>query len=221
MKDKALAFLERNKPHHIDMIFPIQRATADIMYAEDDGVLMQELESGIFMLSATCIDKGKQLLDQLGRKECYCLHQKELADYLYAKYDFEKLMSIFQGVYLSLDELKHEAAPRAKIKQLDASYIDAVCQIYTTIGEDYTKGRVAKGDVYGGFIDGNLCGIIGQHEEGGIGMLEILPEYRRQGLGIELSIFMTNLILKRGQTPFVQIKEENHASMHLCNKLGY
>ena len=221
MKNTALEFLEQDKVLHMDMIFPIKRGTADIIYAGDNGVLLQELESEIFMLSATCMNKGKQLLDQLGHKGCYCLHQEGLAVYLQSKHPIERIMPVFQGVYLGSNKIQPDTPPRLKIKQLDSSYIDAVCQIYKTIGEDYTKGRVAKGAVYGGFIDGKLCGMIGQHEEGGIGMLEILPEYRRHGLGIELSIFMTNLILEQGQTPFVQMREENHASISLCNNLGY
>ena len=38
----------------------------------------------------------------------------------------------------------------------------------------------------GAFLDGVLAGLIGIHEEGSIGMLEVLPAYRRRGLGYAL-----------------------------------
>lgn len=38
----------------------------------------------------------------------------------------------------------------------------------------------------GAFLDGVLAGFIGIHEEGSIGMLEVLPAYRRRSLGYAL-----------------------------------
>ena len=45
-------------------------------------------------------------------------------------------------------------------------------------GRDYVAERLAAGAMTGAFLDGVLAGFIGIHEEGSIGMLEVLPAYR-------------------------------------------
>ena len=52
-------------------------------------------------------------------------------------------------------------------------------------------------------------------------MLEILPDYRRRGIGEALAIQATNRHLRLGLTPFSQIKAGNLASLAMQKKLGY
>lgn len=58
-------------------------------------------------------------------------------------------------------------------------------------------------------------------EEGSIGILEVLDEYRGRGFGSALEKFMVNRILEKGQTPFAQISVDNQVSMDLQRKLGF
>ena len=51
-------------------------------------------------------------------------------------------------------------------------------------------------------------------------MLEVLPAYRRRGLGELLQRAAINLALERGQIPFGQIIDGNEASLALQRKLG-
>lgn len=43
-KDKAIKYLRKNILLNIGMIEPIRRCTAEILYAEIDGVLIREME---------------------------------------------------------------------------------------------------------------------------------------------------------------------------------
>ena len=72
----------------------------------------------------------------------------------------------------------------------------------------------------GAFLDGVLAGFIGIHEEGSIGMLEVLPAYRRRGLGYALEAGAIRRALKEGTIPYCQVIEGNTASMELQKKLG-
>ena len=86
--------------------------------------------------------------------------------------------------------------------------------------EDYIKGRLRSGTMYGMFIDGKPAGFIGMHAEGSLGLLEILPEYRRCGLAFALESYAINRMLEKGWTPYGQILLGNAASTSLQQKLG-
>ena len=67
--------------------------------------------------------------------------------------------------------------------------------------------------MYGAYVEGKLAGFMSRHIEGSMGLLEVLPEYRRLGIGSSLEAYMTNLILDRGEMPFCQLITDNGKSL--------
>ena len=65
-----------------------------------------------------------------------------------------------------------------------------------------------------------FAGFIGKHEEGSIGMLTVLPEYRGQKIALALEAYMINRELEQGFTPYGQVREDNTASIKLQKKVG-
>lgn len=69
---------------------------------------------------------------------------------------------------------------------LDDIYSEYVYNNYSskdTVDVDYIKNRIKTNTMLGAFIDKKLVGFIGTHEEGSIGILEVLPQYRKRGIG--------------------------------------
>ena len=75
--------------------------------------------------------------------------------------------------------------------------------------------RAADRGIIGAFVEGRPAGFVGFHDEGSIGMLEVLPAYRRRGLGEILQRAAINLALERGRFPFGQVIDGNTASLEL------
>lgn len=69
-------------------------------------------------------------------------------------------------------------------------------------------------------MDGACAGFAGFHEEGSIGMLEVLPAWRRRGLGELLLRAGGKPALERGALPFAQVIEDNAPSLDLQQKAG-
>ncbi len=215
----ALAFLESNPLLHMGMIFPIMRGTAEILYAEGDGVLLRELASGAYMLSACDFEKGRELLRPLGRRELFCVHQGNISDWLAETYAFANRLACFQAVHTSGRRFAED--PAIEVRQLGVEYLDILYSYYHDyVGYDYLKRRLESGGIYGGFLGETLCGFVGTHEEGSIGILEVLDAYRGRGFGSALEKFMINRILEEGQIPFAQISVDNQTSINLQRKLG-
>ena len=220
-KDKALAYLEQNRLLHMDIIDPILRDSAEILYANADGVLCRELVSNTYMISCVSEDRGVELLGSLGRQELYCVHQRYLYDFLLQEYPDLDSFACYQSVY-EKHERPPKSSPRLEIRTLGSEAIDIVFKNYTAFADyEYIKARLANKALFGGYLEDQICGFIGTHEEGSIGMLEVLDGYKRQGFGSELLMFMTSRFLDSGQTPFGQIALDNEASKALNRKLGY
>ncbi len=79
--------------------------------------------------------------------------------------------------------------------------------------------------IFGAYIraeDGTeaFAGFIGKYEEGSVGMLTVLPEYRGQKIALALEAYMINRELEQGFTPYGQVCEDNTASIKLQQKVG-
>ena len=68
--------------------------------------------------------------------------------------------------------------------------------------------------------DGGIMGFAGFHEEGSMGMLVVLPEYRRQGVGERLERHLIRSAMLSGGIPYCNVFISNSASLSLQAKLG-
>lgn len=59
------------------------------------------------------------------------------------------------------------------------------------------------------------------HDEGSIGVLHVMENYRRQGLGRFVTKALTVQKLKNGQIPFMHIEKDNKASLAMAKSLGF
>jgi len=164
MEKKALEYLEKNSLFHMGMIFPIKRGSAEVIYADCDGVFIRDRASGAFMLSFDDLNKGIEFLNDIGRVDLLCVYQKELADYLQAKHSYAKCMENFQAVYMK-EELVEISCRDLEIKPLDRGYLEMVYEHYhDDVSYEYLKRRLEAGAIFGGFVEGELCGFAGTHE---------------------------------------------------------
>lgn len=53
-----------------------------------------------------------------------------------------------------------------------------------------------------------------------MGMLEILPSFRRRRYAAQLEAFLIAAALKEGRTPYCHVVDGNEASLHLQRKMG-
>ena len=219
---KALAYLSRDPLLHMSMIFPVRRETAEIRHADEDGVFMYETKSNAYMLSATDFERGRTWLDSVGRHPILCLHQCSFADYVAQRHGYETRLDCYQAVYQKKSLLPVGNEGSLGIHQLRLPAAKEVHSHYHDNADlDYIRERIAEGELYGGYCAGKLCGFIGTHSEGSLGLLYILPEFRRRGFARMLEGYMVNRALSLGLTPFAQITVGNEESLRLSRSLGF
>jgi len=86
---------------------------------------------------------------------------------------------------------------------------------------EYIRERIERGlssAIYG--LDGLVAWGITQ-DDGAIGFLHVLPEYRSRGYARDITLDLIKKIRKQGKLPFVHIEDKNDKSMGLALSIGF
>lgn len=224
----------RQKLLHIDMIELINRGRARIVYHDADEILLRDIVTGIYfhtrMSGVPQMEWKLPLkLAKDDRIECIVLHQREMVPLMETHFHLKEDMECLQGAYTRREKLPVRGlyGPDGRgedgfaIRTLTEEYIPFVAEHYSEIGtSEYVSERIRHGAVYGAFYDKKIVGFIANHEEGSIGMLYVLPEYRKRHVAMALETYCMNLAVERGEIPYGQVVLGNEASIRLQEKMG-
>ena len=86
---------------------------------------------------------------------------------------------------------------------------------YHLVEEDMLRLAVEREELFIARLGNVKAGFIGVHAEGCMGMLFVLPRFRRCGYGREMELFLTGEVMKRGWYPYGQVFVTNKASLAL------
>lgn len=216
MDEKALSYLNRDVLLNIDVLESLRRGDSEILAAEDDGVLARVKDGWLYFLSCDSADAAKRLIEGYDIHLCV-LHGCEHIDEIASAIGLGHGRECRQVAYL-----RNEPADEgdADIRVLTPDYAEFICEVYGHGRPEGIREQLTEGTVWGIFVDGEIAGFMGRHEEGSMGMLEILPEYRRRGLAHKLEAGYINAVRALGEVPYAQIYTDNEASFALQRKLG-
>lgn len=220
MISQALKTLEKDILQNIDIIEPIKRGIADVIYADDETVLINLPLAQCVLLYCENVEKGITILKEHHFESitAFRAQQREVLNFAKKKFNFTNEIVCYQISNLSRE---YADVPNIlEIKALDISVKDAIYSHYKVYTLDELDILLENKQIFGGFKDEKLIGFIGIHMEGSCGMLEIFPENRRKGYGTILEAYINNYVINKGWTPFGQVLEDNFKSLNLQQKLG-
>ncbi|MDW7649918.1 MAG: GNAT family N-acetyltransferase [Bacillota bacterium] len=116
--------------------------------------------------------------------------------------------------------------PRAELKtspllSQDASFIYEQLGYRDITTVEYITDRITRGESAALYERDRPVAWAATHDDGAMGLLYVLPEYRRRGYAKAVLVCLAEQIRRAGRIPFAQIEEENHRSLHLTAKLGF
>lgn len=218
LEEATLNYLGKNRILNIDMIEPIRLNTAEILYAANDGVMIRELRSKAYMLATDESSRSIELIKTLNNPQVFRVQHKEVCDYLCEHSTFNEIMECFQAVYDS--KFMIELSDRLNIRLLTINDFMVVKENYEPLSDDEITQHLINHDIYGGYYQDQIIGFIGTHFEGSIGLLHIMPEFRKMGFASQLESHLINLKLQENLVPYAQIEIHNQKSLALQIKLG-
>jgi len=219
--EKALNYLARKPLLNMDMLEGIRRGEAELLQVSELGVLLFHTACKTYMISTDREETAALMIASIPAADLIVAHQDFYVPQVRHKFTLSKMITVHQAAYPHGEPFPEPELPFA-ILPLDERHLDFVHHHYSHPAEkDYLLERLRSGVMLGAFTEGRLAGFIGMHTEGTIGMLEVLPEFRRRGIAEALEIRMINRCLAQGFTPFAQVAPDNTASLTLQRKLRF
>lgn len=218
-REHALAFLRRDPVYYANLLEVLRRGSAEHLTGTDRGVVLRDRGSGAWMFA---LEPGSEdLLDQIPDGAGLITgHTMGCLPLLAARLGLHEVKLVHSALWT-------RPAPPAppsfggELRLLGREWAPWAAEHYSGNfgGLPYMEGAVDRG-LLGAFVDGRCAGFVGFHDEGSIGLLEVLPEYRRRGIGAALERAAVRLALGRGQYAFGQVEAGNAASLSLQTRLG-
>lgn len=219
----SVRYLSRNVLKNIDMLEILHIASSETLVSDGSGVLLRN--GNLYLLS--CEANASLAFLPLLTKDLdgdpdrmIVLHGPELPERLLPDYGFSTVMDCRHAIYQKTDPVSYSLPNNTEIRRLDQTYLGFVHNHYHTVDDvAYLRERIDTG-MFGVFVEGRIAGFAGTHDERSMGLLEILPEYRRLGLAYALEAYIINDLLRCGRVPFCQVSIRNEPSLALQRKLG-
>lgn len=221
-KRQVVERLSRRKRRNIHMMELLERGLGEVLYAEGENVLLAG-PGKLYMADAGSLEEAERMLESgfgasgPARGWELCSLSPFVKEVLVQRWGGQVLMECVQACYTRREPLP---VRHRDIRVLGEEWLGELQKRYSLAGERYLRERLAKGEVFGAFLEGRLAGFIGLHEEGSMGMLWVDEDCRRQGIGASLEAWLINRLLERGETPYGQIEAGNLGSIRLQERLG-
>ena len=220
------AALARDRVLYLDLTEAVRRGDGRVVAALPHGALVsfhnykrdgQELGFTMFADDRETAERLLALLPPV--PDFITVHEALYLDLLRDRFGPADMRPCWQVGYL------HASPPPlpqlgAEVRRLDRSHLPAVLANYALTNEGYLSWLVERGELYGAFDGDVLMAFVGRHAEGSIGLLDVLPPYRRRRLATLLQSYMIALELSRGHVPYGQVFDGNEPSLALQRSLG-
>ena len=202
---------------YIDVIDMITTGSGDIeFFSPPSGIIVRHRCGTRFI--AVLGPEREELLRHIEPYGLYSVHDDETAAYMKEKLGYEGDTPCY---LLSWRGGRVDNEKPFSIKTLSSDCVPFVMEHYSTSSEDDIREAAESGKLYGAFSsDGSIMGFAGFHSEGSMGLLTVLPEYRRNGIGEALEIHLINTAIGEGRIPYCNVFVDNAPSLHLQDKLG-
>ena len=233
------AFLMKQKLLHIDMIELINRGRAILVAREEEKILLRDKDTGIVYYTGDSMAFLQNLSESVKKSiHKIVLHNRELAEEVCQLFGLQDILVCYQSVYTQREKMSVSGLYRPDgqptemglvIRPLTMEQCDVVKNTYELLedaaeddeyGFHYVEERIQSGCMYGAFVDDELAGYIGIHDDGSMGMLHVLEQYRGRKIAKALETYLINYGLELGQIPYGQVEEGNEISASLQKSLG-
>lgn len=204
-------------------IIEVKRNGGTVIYEDGEGILVKEPVSGIILAEASSQEVAKRLLHFMPPFEILAVHCVELKEALESKgYLCEQIC--WQCAYLKKKAPRYTLPDGYRMGKPNIQHIPQMIAMYKHSKPELATEKqfmlALERGMKAVFKGQELCGFIGTHEEHSMGLLEVLPQHQKQGIGYALECAMIEDIIDAGGIPYGQVIKGNQRSYQLQLKLG-
>lgn len=218
MNEEVIKYLNHDYLNHLDIIYAINHG-ASIIYFDNHGIIIKF--GDVHILSVKEPELAKQLLDNLDDCKMLAIHNDHNQEFIKEKFKFEPTIIAHQYGYLK-EYVTIIDNPKINIKEIGMEHYNFIKDNYSgSIDEEYLIKRIKANVFIGAFDNDKIVGCAGIHDEGSIGFVEVIEEYRRKKIASMLETYMINKLLKNNEIVYLQVEIDNIPSMKFHERLGF
>ncbi len=219
----ALEILNKDRIRNINLINFIKEYRIDVIYIEGASVLVKgKSDQAWTYISSESEAEMNALLKYLNEKDQhFAIIEDWMLPLIVKDRRLEWILSCVKLYFPDQAVLPENRVAVFELSTTDAQYIfeNSKYQQYTS--REYIIERIQKGIGLGIYKNKKLVAWILTHDDGAMGFLHVLPEYRGKGYAYEVTIAAIKRLRAREEIPFVHIEEDNQRSMNLSLKMGF
>ena len=219
----ALEILQKDKINNLSMIGFIENGYAREVQIEGGSVMAKGFSDQMWVyFSSNNDDELKELQKYLNKDDKHFGAVSDSVRKIIAK--DKKIDWQITALQLHLpDEVKLKKGKYGvhKLSASDAEYIINESKYKDILSVPYLEDRITRSFSAGIYQKGKLAAWGLTHDEGAIGSLNVLKEFRGKGMGSAIVASLVEQIRSAGKIPFAQVEERNIPALKLCKKLGF
>lgn len=219
----ALKILKKDRVRNSNILNFIKDYPIDRIHIEGDSVLVRgRSDQPWTYLSSESEKELEALLKYLDQKDQYFAIVEDWMLPLITKgQPVEWKLSCMKLYFPENAVLPENTLAVLELSPTDAHYIYQNSKYKDYTSPEYIIERMHKGVGLGIYEKEKLTAWILTHDDGAMGFLHVLPEYRKKGCAHELTTALIKRLRRTGEIPIVHIEEDNHQSMKLSLKMGF
>ena len=221
--NSVIQILGKNSPNNISIINFIKNNkifSADII---GNSVLVRG-ESDRRWVYISCKDKDELsvIISKLGKDD---ENFASIDDWMFPilTKGKEVIWDLFMNQYFLADDI-HLSSTEIKTISLTEKNANIVCsnsEYKEYISLEYVKDCIRRGISAGHYENNKLVSWAITQDDGAIGFLHTLDEFRRKGYGYNVTLSMIDRVRSSGGLPFANVLPSNKRSINLLLKLGF
>lgn len=223
-REEALAFLTREPIRHFPVMTILKNAAAATCHRCDGHLFIRIADgTGTFMAHAAqdASAPAVRLVPLDGTETMFYVQGDAMAAEIASRVPLGHVSDCVQ-FYLPEDvPVSADETGIIDLKPEDAPYIHSHYTYREVTTVDYLAERITAAPAIGLVVDGVLAGFVMTHEEMTMGVMHVLPAYRKLGLATRLNAAMVRRMRALGLPCIVEIVHDNHASLALAKSAGF
>jgi len=173
-------------------------------------------------LSCRSIDDFDWFIEKTGSDDRYLATiDDQILDRVKKRFACNWVLSC-QRLYLPEDvQLPAATLSLSPVLPADAEHIYSNSNYKTFSSVEYIREQIKQGPGSAYRLEDTLAGWALTHDDGAMGMLHVLDDYRRKGVAKAIVIDLIQKVRALGLTPYTYVEPSNSGSMELVTQLGF
>ncbi len=220
---KAIEILERDHLRNVNLINFIKGYPIKTIDISGNSVMVRgrSYEEWVY-ISSHDINEFSSLIESLTHNDNhFAIVENWMIPYLVKTRDIVWNLSctkFYLPDSIILPEITNSVRP---LSPGEAQYIYDNYSYSKYVCTNYIAERIVNGIALGIYDGNKLVAWIMTHDDGCMGFINVLPEYRRMGYGIDLACALAKRIRERGELVFIHVEDSNMKSLLLAKKMGF